>query len=91
MNVLVILASYINNILISNEGYKEASNLLDRDYLLFCISLLDYKLYDSKYDSTVISFLIVLDIDTNVTNFKELANFTSLLSALIKVSQMLVI
>src|SRR2546429_1066644 len=91
LNTLISSASSIVDIPESDEEYEVASDKLDRDCLLFCISLLDHELRGSKYDSAAISFLAVLGIDSNAENFKSANNFTPSLSAFVKVAQMLVV
>lgn len=63
---------------------------LDRACLLFCVSLIDHTLKGNLFESVVVGFLAVEGIDVKRRIFKPPANFTPLLSGLIKIGQMLV-
>ena len=68
----------------------EAQTHLRRCCLDFCIALLDHKLRGNIYDSLIVSFLTVKGINVNTCCFQEPANYTSGLSALIKLAQYLI-
>ena len=57
---------------------------------MFFISLIDYTLKGDLFESVVVRFLIVEGIDVKKRSFKPPADFTLLLSGLIKIGQMLV-
>jgi hypothetical protein len=63
---------------------------LDEATLLLCIALLDHALYKDIYDSVIVGFLAVLGIRKEGC-FSEATNYTSHLSAFIKIAQLLVI
>lgn len=63
---------------------------LDQATLLLCIALLDHALYKDIYDSVIVGFLAVLGIRKDGC-FSEATNYTSYLSAFIKMAQLLVI
>jgi Orsellinic acid/F9775 biosynthesis cluster protein D len=64
---------------------------LDRACLEFWIALLDHQLFGNIYDSALVGFLAVLGIDEENGRFYDAACYTSHLSAIIKMAQMLVI
>lgn len=68
----------------------DAEAHLRRCCLDFCISLLDHELRGNLYDSLVVSFLAIRGINKTSNCFQEPANYTSGLSALIKLAQFLV-
>jgi hypothetical protein len=74
-----------------DEGLQECKKRLDQACLLFCISLLDHCLRGNIYDSIVIGFLAVLGINEKENRFYEAVQYTSHLSAFMKMAQMLVI
>jgi hypothetical protein len=63
---------------------------LDEGTLLLCIALLDHALYKDIYDSVIVSSLAALGIGKDGC-FVEATIYTSHVSALIKVAQLLVI
>lgn len=64
---------------------------LDSACLRLWIALLDHRLMGDIYDSVVVGFLAVLGIDAAREGFQEATTYTPHLSALIKISQMLVL
>jgi hypothetical protein len=68
----------------------EAQTHLRRCCLDLCISLLDHELRGNLYDSLIVSFLAVRGINKKTGCFQEPANYTSGLSAFIKLAQFLV-
>jgi hypothetical protein len=77
---------------------RSLSKRLDDKCLLFLVSLLDHKLYGDIYDSIVVGFLAAMAIRPSATKpsagvaqkLYSAAEFTPKLSALIKMSQLLV-
>lgn len=63
---------------------------LDHATLLLCIALLDHALYKDIYDSVIVRFFAVLGIRKDGC-FSEAVNYTTHLSAFIKIAQLLVI
>jgi hypothetical protein len=61
-----------------------------RTCLDLCITLLDYKLKGNIYDSIIIGFLAAIGINARNKYFREALNYSSLLSALIKIAQFFV-
>ena len=82
----------------NNERDRSGSALMsdelhaktDHSCLDFCISLFDHCLKGNIYDSVIIRFTTVLGIDLAKNCFREPADYTSQLSALAKMGQMLV-
>lgn len=64
---------------------------LDRACLQFCISLLDHTLKGDLFESTAVGFLAALAVDPEKKVLRDACNFTTHLSAFVKISQMLVI
>jgi hypothetical protein len=64
---------------------------LDQACLQFCITLLDHCLMGKIYDSIVLGFIAVLGINEGRDGFHDACNFTSKLSAFIKMAQLLVL
>jgi hypothetical protein len=64
---------------------------LDRACLEFWIAVLDHQLLGKIYDSVLVGFLAVLGIDEENGRFYDAVRYTSHLSAMIKMAQMLVI
>ncbi|KAF4637121.1 hypothetical protein G7Y89_g978 [Cudoniella acicularis] len=64
---------------------------LDQACLQFCITLLDHCLIGKIYDSIVLGFIAVLGINEGRDGFHDACNFTSKLSAFIKMAQLLVL
>jgi hypothetical protein len=64
---------------------------LDQACLQFYIALLDHHLVGKIYDSVVLGFIAVLGIDERGGGFHDACNFTSKLSALVKMAQLLVL
>ncbi|KFZ07677.1 hypothetical protein V502_09852, partial [Pseudogymnoascus sp. VKM F-4520 (FW-2644)] len=64
---------------------------LDQACLQFCITLLDHCLMGKIYDSIVLGFIAVLGINEGRDGFHNACNFTSKLSAFIKMAQLLVL
>jgi hypothetical protein len=63
---------------------------LDKSTLLLCIALLDHALYKEIYDSIIVGFFAVLGIGKDGC-FVVPTNYTSHLSAFVKIAQLLVI
>ncbi|KAF4547048.1 Hypothetical protein D9617_64g101310 [Elsinoe fawcettii] len=63
---------------------------LDRECLVFCISLLDHTLKGDIYESVVVGFLAILGIDVKARTFMSAYAYTPTLSKFIKIGQMLV-
>jgi hypothetical protein len=82
------------------EEYERLSSLrkrLDDKCLVFCVSLLDHPLYGDIYDSLVVGFTAVLAIQEThegeplkKPRLSEAVRYTPYLSAIIKISQLLV-
>jgi hypothetical protein len=64
---------------------------LNQACLQFCITLLNYCLMGKIYDSIVLGFIAVLGINEARDGFHDACNFTSKLSAFIKIAQLLVV
>lgn len=76
----------------SIEGQMQSQQqTLDSACLRFCIALLDHCLMGDIFDSVIVGFLAVLGIDSAREGFQEAATYTSHLSALIKIAQMLIL
>jgi hypothetical protein len=75
---------------IGQESTTAQIQALDEATLLLCIALLNHALYKDIYDSVIVGFLAVLGI-RNDGCFSEATNYTSHLSAFIKIAQLLVI
>lgn len=73
-----------------SEDVAHAEEELDRECLVFCISLLDHTLKGDLFESAVVGFLAVLGVDNEKSVFMEAVAFTPALSRFIKISQMLV-
>ncbi|MCJ1360602.1 MAG: hypothetical protein MMC33_010610 [Icmadophila ericetorum] len=65
--------------------------LLDRARLSFCISLMDHKLKGDLLESTLVRFMAVLGLNPKTQGFLDAYGYTSHLSGMIKIGQMLVI
>jgi len=59
--------------------------------LSFSIALLDHLLYEDLFESAVVGFLTMLGVDEERQTFRDLYHYTTYLSALVKMAQMLVI
>jgi hypothetical protein len=59
--------------------------------LELCISLLDHKLHGKLTDSIMVGFLAAHGIDRNKKGFKEAVAYTTDLSALVKIAQLMVV
>ena len=75
----------------SQEQFKAIRSGLDRAILLFSISLLDYTLKGDLFESVLVGFLAVLSIDVTKQTLQGPCDYTSKLSGLIKIGQMLVV
>ncbi|KAH7413549.1 hypothetical protein BKA64DRAFT_703641 [Cadophora sp. MPI-SDFR-AT-0126] len=64
---------------------------LDQAYLRFCIALLDHRLMGPIDDSLIVGFLAVQGIEVKKNGFYEAACYTTHLSALVKMAQLLVL
>jgi hypothetical protein len=64
---------------------------LDQACLRFCIALLDHRLMGPIDDSVIVGFLAVQGIDVKKNGFYEAACYTTHLSALVKMAQLLVL
>jgi hypothetical protein len=74
------------------EGWmRSQQRTLDSACLRFCIALLDHRLMGDIFDSVIVGFLAVLGIDTAREGFQEATTYTTHLSAVIKIAQMLVL
>lgn len=74
-----------------NESVLKFWASADRACLELCISLLDQRLMGNIYESIFVGFLAVLGINSAKDGFQEAATYTSHLSAVIKIAQLLVI
>ncbi|KAI9034791.1 uncharacterized protein KD926_005471 [Aspergillus affinis] len=63
---------------------------LDRACLALSIALLDHPLKGEIYESAVVGFLAVLGLDPQQQTFRDPYGYTSYLSGLVKIAQMLV-
>lgn len=70
--------------------FEQTQLALDRACLLFCVSLIDHTLKGDLFESVVVGLLAVEGIDVEKRTFKPPADFTPLLSGLIKIGQMLI-
>lgn len=61
---------------------------IDNLCLEFCIVALDHQLREDIFESVVLAFLAVSEIDTAKSIFFEAPNYTSKLSGFIKIAQM---
>jgi hypothetical protein len=68
-----------------------AQGQLDNACLALSVALLDHPLKGDLFESTVIGFLAVLEVDVERQTFREPCDYTSNLSAVIKMAQMLVV
>lgn len=73
------------------EPSAAVQDQLDNACLILSITLLDHPLKGDLFESTVIGFLAVLGVDVERQTFREPYGYTSNLSALIKMAQMLVV
>jgi hypothetical protein len=64
---------------------------LDRACLQLYTTLLDHRLMGKIYDSAVLGFIAVLGINEEGNGFHDACNFTSKLSAFVKMAQLLVL
>lgn len=69
----------------------EARALLDRACLRLSITLLDHTLKGDLFESALVGFLAVLDVDGEKKTFRDTYTYTPLLSGLVKIAQMLVV
>ncbi|GFG01000.1 conserved hypothetical protein [Aspergillus udagawae] len=69
---------------------EKAQNQLDWACLALSIALLDYTLKGDLFESTLVAFLAVLGVDPARQTFQEPYTYTSYLSGLVKMAQMLV-
>jgi hypothetical protein len=69
---------------------SRAREQLDRACLDLSIALLDHELRGDIFESAIVAFMAALGIDTRKQTYYDPANYTSNLSALVKISQMLV-
>ncbi|KAF7184795.1 hypothetical protein CNMCM7691_006403 [Aspergillus felis] len=63
---------------------------LDQACLALLIALLDHPLKGDLFDSTLVGFLVVLGVDPTHQTFQDPYGYTSYLSGLVKMAQMLV-
>jgi hypothetical protein len=63
---------------------------LDQAFLALSIGLLDHTLKGDLFESTIISFLAVLGVDPERQRFWDPYYYTTYLSSLVKIAQMLV-
>ncbi|KAG2001178.1 hypothetical protein GB937_010415 [Aspergillus fischeri] len=73
------------------DAARVASAALNRTCLLFCISLLDHVLRRDLFESVVVGFLAILNVDERMEDFRGAHVFTPILSGFIKIGQLLVI
>ena len=73
------------------EQSSAVQDQLDHACLALSIALLDHPLKGDLFESTVIGFLAVLGVDVERQTFREPYGYTSYLSALVKMAQMLVV
>jgi hypothetical protein len=93
---LVRAAEAFNGNLLLESDCKEGLSKslqaeLDQACLSFCITLLDHSLLGPIYDSAIVGFLAVQGIDVKRNGFWEAACYTTYLSALVKMAQLLVL
>ncbi|GFF59837.1 telomere-associated RecQ helicase, putative [Aspergillus udagawae] len=69
---------------------EKAQNQLDQACLTLSIALLDHTLKGDPFESTLVAFLAVLGVDPTRQTFREPYSYTSYLSGLVKMAQMLV-
>lgn len=69
---------------------EKAQNQLDQACLTLSIALLDHTLKGDLFESTLVAFLAVLGVDPARQTFREPYSYTSYLSGLVKIAQMLV-
>ncbi|GFF61387.1 conserved hypothetical protein, partial [Aspergillus udagawae] len=69
---------------------EKAQNQLDQACLALSIALLDHTLKGDLFESTLVAFLAVLGVDPARQTFREPYTYTSYLSGLVKMAQMLV-
>ncbi|KAG2001179.1 hypothetical protein GB937_010416, partial [Aspergillus fischeri] len=74
---------------LSPQG-QEAQDQLDQACLALSIALLDHTLKGDLSDSTLVGFLAVLGVDPARQTFRDPYSYTSYLSGLVKMAQMLV-
>jgi hypothetical protein len=67
-----------------------ATEQLDRACLDLSIALLDHELRGDIFESPIVAFMAALGIDTRNQTYYDPANYTTHMSALVKISQMLV-
>ena len=75
----------------ATAAIEQATDLLDNSCLDLCISLLDHDLEGDLFESVVVGFLAVIEIDSRKAILKEAYHYTPTLSGFIKIAQMLVI
>lgn len=74
------------------EGTALSSTAMDRQHCLdLCIALLDHKLNGKLTDSIVVVFLAALGINRNCDGFDDAVLYTTKLSAIVKLAQLLVV
>jgi hypothetical protein len=79
------------SILGTAAGVGNPTNCLLDLCLEFCISLLDHCLKGNVYDSLVVGFLAAIGINVKENGFYDPTNYTTKLSALIKLAQIMVL
>jgi hypothetical protein len=84
------LSAHVDTGGVEEEAISCAQERLRRCCLEFCISLLDHQLRGNIYDSLVVSFIAIKGINGTDNGFHEPTNYTSVLSAIIKMAQFLV-
>ncbi|KAJ5654956.1 hypothetical protein N7490_001959 [Penicillium lividum] len=80
------------------KGVKEATasptsraeEQLDRACLDLSIALLDHEIRADLFESSIVGFMAALGIDARTQTYRDPAHYTSHLSGLVKISQMLV-
>jgi hypothetical protein len=74
----------------SDADIQKATGSLDDACLEFSIQLLDHTLTGDLHESVLVGFLAILGIHTNRQTFREPSDYTTYLSGLVKMAQLLV-
>jgi hypothetical protein len=75
----------------SDADIQKATGLLDEACLEFSIQLLDHPLTGNLHESVLVGFLAILGMHTNRQTFREPSDYTTYLSDLVKMAQLLVV
>jgi hypothetical protein len=76
---------------LGSTAISQIRALLDRVCLRFSIALLDHTLKGDLFESGLVGFLAVLGVDAEKKTFRDAYSYTSYLSAMVKMTQMLVV